>query len=287
MGQPVPRRGTLRTRTIWTLAGVAWGLLVGLITAVQTAAFLAGVGWLFIFGDDRWPEAANLVLLGMTSVAGLVPFVLLGWLGRRIGIAFESESRQRLRTRRRGWFVFALAVGGLALGAGLASAGALTERARRADREAAERQYVQLAGSTHRIADVELATGSPPDVAVDLGLEGARAGEYLLDWRLRETAYDSTVAAGSRTLTLPPGASRVSIGIDTAAVRRRYQRVVLDGAGGVRVDEELELRFTLRPILTEDEARRLPDDRVREFERGDSDLVHTERAALRLRFELP
>jgi len=287
MGQAVLKRGTLRTRTIWTLAGAAWGLLVGLVTALQTAAFLAGVGWLFIFGDDRWPEAANWVLLGLTAVAGLVPFVLLGWLGRRIGIAFESESRQRLRTRRRGWFVFALAMGGLAIGAGMAWAGALTERARRADREAAERQYEQLAESTHRIADVALAAGSPPEVAVDLGLEGAREGEYLLDWRLRETAYDSTVAAGSRTLTLPPGASRVSIGIDTAAVRRRYQRVVLDGAGGVQVDEEFELRFTLRPILTDDEARRLPDDRVREVERGDSDLVSTEQAVLHVRFDLP
>src|SRR5690606_16896052 len=95
------RTGPLRTRTIWTLAGAAWGLLVGLVTAVQTAAFLAGVGWLFIFGDDPWPEAANWVLLGMTLVAGVVPFVLLAWLGRRLGIAFESESRQRLRTRRR------------------------------------------------------------------------------------------------------------------------------------------------------------------------------------------
>jgi len=88
-------------------------------------------------------------------------------------------------------------------------------------------------------------------------------------------------------LPLPAGASRVSIGIDTAAVRRRYQRVVLDGGGGVRVDEEFELRLTLRPILTEDEARRLPDGRVREVERGDSDLVSAERAAIPVRFELP
>ena len=281
------RRGTLRTRTIWTLAGGAWGLLVGLVTALQTAGFLAGVGWLFIFGDDRWPEAANWVLLGLTSIAGLVPVVLLAWLGRRLGIAFESESRQRLRTRRRGWFVFALAVGGLALGAGMAGAGALTERARRADSEAADRQFTQLVESTHRITGVDLANGTPPVVDVGVTVDGERAGEYLLDWRLREAAYDSTLATGSRTLGLEAGEAEVVVGIDTAGVRSVYQRLLLDGRGGVRVHEDFELQFTLRPLLTVVEAARLPDERVRNLELGESGLISARTAPFPVRFELP
>lgn len=281
------RRGTLRTRTIWTLAGGAWGLLVGLVTALQTAGFLAGVGWLFIFGDDRWPEAANWVLLGLTSIAGLVPVVLLAWLGRRLGIAFESESRQRLRTRRRGWFVFALAVGGLAIGAGMAAAGALTERARRADREAADRQFTQLVETTHRITSVDLANGTPPVVDVGVKVDGERAGEYLLDWRLREAVYDSTLATGSRTLTLEAGKAEVVVGIDTAGVRSVYQRFLLDGGGGVRVHEDFELQFTLRPLLTVVEASRLPDERVRNLELGESRLISARAAPFPVRFELP
>ena len=281
------RRGTLRTRTIWTLAGGAWGLLVGLVTALQTAGFLAGVGWLFIFGDDRWPEAANWVLLGLTSIAGLVPVVLLAWLGRRLGIAFESESRQRLRTRRRGWFVFALAVGGLAIGAGMAAAGALTERARRADREAADRQFTQLVETTHRITSVDLANGTPPVVDVGVKVDGKRAGEYLLDWRLREAVYDSTLATGSRTLTLEAGKAEVVVGIDTAGVRSVYQRFLLDGGGGVRVHEDFELQFTLRPLLTVVEASRLPDERVRNLELGESRLISARAAPFPVRFELP
>lgn len=283
----LPRRGTLRTRTIWTLAGGAWGLLVGLVTALQTAGFLAGVGWLFIFGDDRWPEAANWVLLGITTIAGLVPVVLLAWLGRRLGVAFESESRQRLRTRRRGWFVFALAVGGLALGAGMAGAGALTERARRADREAAERQYAQLVETTHRITGIDVADGTPPVVDVGVGVAGERSGEYLLDWHLREAAYDSTLATGSRTLTLEAGEDEVVIGIDTAGVRSTYQRSLLDGTGGVLVREDFELRFTLRPLLTAVEVSRLPDERVENLELGESRLISARTAPFPVRFELP
>lgn len=283
----MPRRGTLRTRTIWTLAGGAWGLLVGLVTALQTAGFLAGVGWLFIFGDDRWPEAANWVLLGLTSIAGLVPVVLLAWLGRRLGIAFESESRQRLRTRRRGWFVFALAVGGLALGVGMAGAGALSERARRADREAADRQYARLVETTHRITDIALADGTPPAVDLVVTVEGMRAGEYLVDWRLRDAVYDSTLATGSRTLALEEGRAEFVVALDTAGVRTAYQRSVLDGAGGVVVHEDFELRVTLRPLLTAVEASRLPDERVRNLELGESGLISARTAPFPVRFELP
>lgn len=283
----MPRTGTLRTRTIWTLAGVAWGLLVGLVTALQTAGFLAGVGWLFIFGDDPWPEAANWVLFGMTAIAGLVPVVLLGWLGRRLGIAFESESRQRLRTRRRGWFVFALAAGGIALGGAMAWAGALTERARRADREAAARQYVQLEEATHRIVEVGIGEGAPPAVRVDVALRGERAGEYVLDWRLRESVYDSTLASGSRILVLTQGDTTESFTIDTAGVRTAYRRSVLDGDGAVRVHEDFSLRLALRPILTPVETARLPDERVRDLEVGESDLVSARSTPFPVSFELP
>jgi len=281
------RIGTVKTRTIWTLAGLGWGLLVGLIVALQTAGFLAGVGWLFIFGDDRWPEAAGWVLLGITSVAGLVPLVALTWLGRRLGIAFESESRQRLRTRRRGWFVLGLAAGGLALGVAMAWAGALTDRAQRADREAAEHQYVQLVDATHRIDSVTVGGGEPSAVDVGVTLEGTRAGEYVLDWRLRDVAYDSTLAAGSRILRLSEGRVRETVTIDTAGVRAAYARSVLSGNGRVLVHEDFDLQLTLRPILTSAETARLPDEKVREFERGDSELISSTTAPFPVHFELP
>jgi hypothetical protein len=277
----------VKTRTIWTLAGFGWGLLVGLIIALQTAGFLAGVGWLFIFGDDPWPEAANWVLLGLTAIAGLLPLIALTWLGRRLGIAFESESRQRLRTRRRGWFVFGLAAGGLALGAAMAWAGALTERAQRADREAAEHQYEQLVGAAHRIEGVSVGGGEPPAVDVAVTLAGSRTGEYVLDWRLRELVYDSTLAAGSRILRLSEGEVRETVTIDTAGVRAAYDRSVLSGDARVLVDEDFDLLLSLRPILTSAETARLPDDEVREFERGESELISRTTAPFPVQFELP
>ncbi|MGI9038052.1 MAG: hypothetical protein ACR2GQ_04230 [Gemmatimonadota bacterium] len=292
----------LRTRTIWTLAGLAWGLVVGLVTALQTAAFLLGVGWLFIFGDDRWPDAANWVFLGLVVVAGLVPTVLLAWIGQRLGVAFESETRQRLRARRRGWYVLMLALSAMTLGAAMAWAGSLTDRARRADRVAAEEQFDQLSAIVHRIDDARVArpgeadssaaragaeAAGPAAVTVLVEMDGARAGEYLLGWTLREPTYDSTLAAGARTLTLPAGPAVEGITVDTADIREGYRNSVLGGRGGVLVDEDWTLRATLRPVLTPAENTRLPREEVQNLGLGDSGLISEGSMPLPVRFQVP
>jgi hypothetical protein len=282
----------LRTRTIWTLAGVAWGLLVGLATALQTAAFLLGVGWLFIFGDDRWPDAANWVFLGLVTVAGLVPTVLLAWIGQRLGVAIESETRQRLRARRRGWYVLMFALSAITLGAAMAWAGSLTDRARRADQEAAREQFDEMSAAVHRIAAIGLdstatADAASPSVTILVEFHGTRAGEYLLDWTLREPTYDSLLAAGGRTLTLSAGSAVEAIPIDTAEVRQGYSRAILNGAGAVLVDEEWTLNATLRPVLTPAERARLPGDEVRNLGLGVSSLVSENSTGLPVRFRVP
>jgi hypothetical protein len=183
--------------------------------------------------------------------------------------------------------VFGLAAGGLALGAAMAWAGALTERAQRADREAAEHQYEQLVTAAHRIEGVSVGGGQPPAVDVDVTVAGSRVGEYVLDWRLRELVYDSTLAAGSRILRLSEGEVRETVTIDTAGVRAAYDRSVLSGDARVLVDEDFDLLLTLRPILTPAEEARLPDDEVREFERGESELISSTTAPFPVQFELP
>lgn len=287
----------LRTRTVWTLAGLAWGLVVGLATALQTAAFLLGVGWLFIFGDDRWPDAANWVFLGLVVVAFLVPTVLLAWIGKRLGVAFESETRQRLRARRRGWYVLMLALSAITLGAAMAWAGSLTDRARRADSRAAEEQFAEISAAVHRIVGLRVApagaadsaaaaTGAPP-ASVLVEMDGVRAGEYLLDWTLQEPAYDSILAAGGRTLTLPAGPSAEAIAVDTADFREGYRSSVLGGNGGVVVDEDWRLKATLRPVLTPGEAARLPREEVQNLGLGDSGLISQGSMSLPVRFDVP
>jgi hypothetical protein len=59
---------------------VAWGATLGF------AGALAGVFWIFVFGDDRWPDWTNYVL-GLAALAfGLTAWAIVGrgiWLRLR------------------------------------------------------------------------------------------------------------------------------------------------------------------------------------------------------------
>jgi len=273
----------LRTRTIWTLAGTSWGLLVGLAVSLETAAFLFGVGWLFVFGDDPWPAAAGPAILATAIAAGLVPAFLLGWLGRRLGIAFESEGRQRLRARRRGWTVLALAVVAVIVGVSAAMAGSLRDRAERADRRAAEHQLVELSERVHRINP----TASRVEASfLRLAIEGDREGAYTLEWTIRESVYDTELDAGARRLELPGESVVERVPIDVAAMREVYRATVLGGQGGVLVEEDFEARFRLLPLLRPEEAGRLPDTALQGLRLGQSDLISEATVPVPVRFEI-
>lgn len=256
---------------------------MGLAVSLETAAFLFGVGWLFVFGDDPWPAAAGPAILATAIAAGLVPAFLLGWLGRRLGIAFESEGRQRLRARRRGWTVLALAVVAVIVGVSAAMAGSLRDRAERADRRAAEHQLVELSERVHRINP----TASRVEASfLRLAIEGDREGAYTLEWTIRESVYDTELDAGARRLELPGESVVERVPIDVAAMREVYRATVLGGQGGVLVEEDFEARFRLLPLLRPEEAGRLPDTALQGLRLGQSDLISEATVPVPVRFEI-
>ncbi len=54
-------------------AAVALGMLI-----IGTAG-VTGILWIFIFGDDPWPEWAMTTLNFLTPVAGLFLWAMFGW----------------------------------------------------------------------------------------------------------------------------------------------------------------------------------------------------------------
>ncbi|MDH3296793.1 MAG: hypothetical protein OEM96_00715 [Gemmatimonadota bacterium] len=273
----------VKTRTIWMLAGLSWGMLVGLAVALETVAFLLGVGWLFVFGDDPWPAAAGPAIMAATIVAGLVPAFLLGWLGRRLGIAFESEGRQRLRARRRGWTVLVLAVVAVIVGVSAAMAGSLRERAERADRRAAEHQLAELLRAVHRL---DAPAASVDNAVLRLPITGTRAGAYTLEWTIRESVYDAELDAGSRRLELTDGSVVEHIPLDMSGMRDVYRQTVLGGRGGVLVEEDFEARVRLRPELRPEESARLPDAAIQNLRLGVSGLISEATVPVPVRFQI-
>jgi hypothetical protein len=81
----------LKRRHLYVLLFAAPALLLSVITAAMAVAALAGLLWLFVFGDNPWPPAAS-TLLGAVFLLGSAGL----WLAQ-LAAAFAVGKRQESR----------------------------------------------------------------------------------------------------------------------------------------------------------------------------------------------
>jgi hypothetical protein len=276
----------LSLRRLYALVGAAWGLLLGAGAAFGMVAFALGASWLFLFGDDPWPEAVGPVVFGVGLLAGLLVLALGVWAGHRLGSRYESAPREAQDVARRrgvtllwGWGATVAAL------VALSTISALRYNSERETAAEQERQFTALVQVRHRIGSVKATTdvGGGTRVAT-IYLRGDRAGAYRLDWTLDERTYRTVLDEGSRQLSLPEGEESVELRFDLATLRERYRDRVLSGEGGVLVEEDFQLHLMLTPQLTEAERRSIPGREVHNLELGDSQLIAEVVGAVPVRF---
>lgn len=61
----------MRLKVLYGLAGLAWGLVLGPMFGLWVGAVVAGVSWLFLFGDNPWPESTGWIIPVIASAAAL------------------------------------------------------------------------------------------------------------------------------------------------------------------------------------------------------------------------
>jgi hypothetical protein len=54
------------------LLAIAAALVAAIVTFIGAFAICAGAAWIFIFGDDPWPEWSNAALLILPAIAAVV-----------------------------------------------------------------------------------------------------------------------------------------------------------------------------------------------------------------------
>lgn len=275
----------MRVRWLYTLAGASWGLVLGAAAAVAAVGYALGFSWLFIFGDDRWPEGVGWAYVAIGAVVFALVFSLCALAGYRRGVRLEATGSTSGAGRR----ALLSIIGSLLVG--LALLGALFLRARidereRVAREAREEALAELVQRRHEITD--WVTGPTEEgVAVHLILAGSRSGRYRLSWALSDRLYGAALVRDSSALTLRPGDRNVSISLRTAVVAERYREGVLEGRGGVLVENEFPLLLTVTPLLSEEELAGLPGREVQNLDLGASDLVFRREILVPFRFMLP
>ena len=62
------------------LLAIVGGAVAAYALIVPIAGGLLGVGWLWIFGDDPWPQWAMTGLNLLVPLGGLVLWAVFGWL---------------------------------------------------------------------------------------------------------------------------------------------------------------------------------------------------------------
>ena len=183
----------MNTKRLWIAAGITWGIVLGAAGGIYAGGIAAGFAWLFLFGDDTWPDWSEPAIAGVAMAAGLAILAgcsVLGWAAGR-SYAAAGPSGQA----RGGW-----AAAGLILLAVLAGAGGVWSEARQQrgiDRQrqeqAGETVYLaELQAATHRFAGIDIDwQGRGADGSAALDIDGGRA-------RIASTGGSAARLSGNR-----------------------------------------------------------------------------------------
>jgi hypothetical protein len=271
------------------MTGVVWGLVIGAVAAVFTVAAAAGFSWLYLFGDEPWPDSVDWVLPALGLGAFLA--VLLGCVawglraGQRTAAAVPEAAARRLAGARR-----LLAIG-ILLALVLAGTAVARIAGQQDARETAARQaaiFGALQSARQRLTAVSVSR-APRPMGYDLTVrtQGARGGAYRLTWALRASGTGEILAEGTSSLTLDPGENRANLPLDARAIITRYHDLVLGGrAVTVEVGERFRIEATLAPVLDEAERARLAPREIQSLSLGQSALIDRATTELDIEFRI-
>ncbi len=292
-GEPArPKRATraaMRLAALYGLVGLVWGLLLGGLAAWAVMATAAGVSWLYLFGDDPWPEAVGwlIPLIGLVAFLGALAVCVA--FGLRIGRRAErGEPAEARRRRVQGIRLLAL---GLLLAVALAGAAGARIAGQEAERALLERQATAFKAlrAERQLLTAVAVTRAARDMSYDMTVEtkGARGGPYRLAWSVRSTVYGATLDEGAAQLALAPGDNRAGLVLDAWQMVERYHKIALDYRDvDVEVAESFRLEIALIPVLGADDLARLPPHEAHNLSLGQSALIDAKSVDFPVRFRI-
>jgi hypothetical protein len=275
-------------RHAYLLAGILWALVLAPLAAVAAIGVAAGFTWLFLFGDNPWPAAANGVLLALGAAAGLaVAAACVGIayaLGRRKAQAPDGGTASAPRR--------ALALSVVPVVLGLILVALLSLRAR--DYESATTEatvkaaaFADFLGGSKKIVDLAITPDAQDGVRALVRFAGTRTGDYRLRWRVIPSSSNKVILTAERTLRLADSDQELPIAFAMEELRDQYRAIVLSGRGGALIDERFVLEVSLAPIVTSEERQKLPPGEARRLDTPDSPLESRKSTDFPVRFTIP
>lgn len=231
---------------------LVWGATLGAAAAFWAAATLLAAGWVYLHGDDPWPQQfTSLTVPMVAALVGLSAFAAAAalWLGLpRISPSLDRRLGASAPLR---WAILLLPM--------LLWAGSLWGLQRQqaswdAERAATEQAERRMAGA-HRLTSAEWRLDGPAgQLRLDLTSEGT-AGAYELRWVAFAAGVAEPLGSGAAAQALPAGRAAITGEIDAAALARIYAEAVLTRPESVQIDLAMQVELSLLPAGEGDGAR--------------------------------
>lgn len=262
----------MRLRNGYLLAGVAWALFLAPAAAYTVLGGVAGVLWLYVFGDNPWPAATD----WMIPVIGLL--VLVSTAACCISYAYKYGREKEIKAEKdcgREWRrVLMWTLAPLVLIA--VTAVAFWQRSMHqfetiAAMEQRDAAFAELLNTRHTIAELTLQSTDRGDLQAKLATSGGRSGRYSLLWQINSMTYGEILSYEEQNVEIGNKKEELIVEIMIDELARSYRDTVLDG-DDVLVDEPFELVVTLVPEVNEAGIKAWPAYERYRWEHGDSPL---------------
>lgn len=273
----------MRLRNGYLIAGVAWALFLAPAAAYGVLGAVAGVLWIYVFGDNPWPA----VLDWMIPVIGLVVFILVAacciYFAHRYGRQREGEAVEGGREWRRVllWILAPLAL--IAITAAGLWQRSIQQAETTAELEQRQAVFTALLNTRHEISELVMHEKQDGDFEADAATSGGRPGPYRLMWQVSRTTYGERLFRDERNLEMGEEEARLTIQIPIEKIAESYRDRILSG-GGVLVDEPLTFALALVPELDDVEIQAWPDFERYRWGQGNSPLLSSMTTTFSVRF---
>lgn len=92
----------MRARTLYLVAGLAWGIALGILAIAVAAGLAVAVFWAMLYGDGPWPAWSGPVIATVAVLAGMGTFIGAIAVGLRLGRRADAAGDPPTERRRAG-----------------------------------------------------------------------------------------------------------------------------------------------------------------------------------------
>lgn len=276
----------MRLRYGYLLVGVAWALFFAPAAAYVVLSGVAGVLWLYVFGDNLWPSATQWLL----PTTGLVVLISTAagciYTAYRYGREREIEAGENGGREWRRVLLWTFApLGLIAITAVAFWQRSIHQEETLAAVEQREAVFADLLNTRQTISELTLQAIDGGYLQAVIATSGGRSGPYKLLWQVNNMTYGEILSDGKQDLEIGSEREELTLEILIDDLARSYRDTVLI-RGGVLVDEPFELVVTLVPKVDEQGIEAWPSQERYSWEQGVSPLLSVISREFPMRFSV-